>query len=507
MRLDLAGRNSCAKVRIRRRLPVLSRPHALSIFLLLALVMAAAAALPPGTRYVMSHFKTDNGGGDERLYISVSPDALTWTALNGGNPVYQPVGWSGFNNVVRDPSIIYENGFYWVAHTSGNYGRHASFALLKSADLLAWTLVGEIGTLIPGATDPLTWSPTFFRDGDGTVHVYVAIRPDGGASYSPVPGMRVHELHPVNADWTQWSAPVLVDLPSTNTNEFWVWKEGALYHGIYVDFTRGGSPYVHVTSSAPVSGWGNPRELGFYGQEGGFVLKRPDGGYRVYTEGGNSAGGTYLYSDWNSTFTSATAQTLVQSTVPMRNGKVMAVPNGLSYADWSAAQLAGAPAASQAPEADPEHDGRANVLEFATGSDPLHSDREPALLPMSGGVVRYRRAAGAEATLALEVSPDLQGWYSGPAYTQELSVTLRTDGTEEVAASPLISGPQLFYRLRARLATVAPLTPKTAPLALTKAATLRRARPKPRRQLPRLDQLFLPRGQRLQFDQRPFVAE
>ncbi len=113
-------------------------------------IVSQTPVVPAGSRFVMSHFKSNNHGGDERLYISVSPDALNWTALNGGNPVWQPVGWAGFENVVRDPAIIFNSGYYWVAYTSGHYGRHASFGLVKSTDLLNWTLVGEIACVLPG---------------------------------------------------------------------------------------------------------------------------------------------------------------------------------------------------------------------------------------------------------------------------------------------------------------------------------------------------------------------
>ena len=61
--------------------------------LTIAPIVIQSPIVPAGSRFVMSHFKSNNLGGDERLYISVSPDALNWTALNNGNPVWQPVGW------------------------------------------------------------------------------------------------------------------------------------------------------------------------------------------------------------------------------------------------------------------------------------------------------------------------------------------------------------------------------------------------------------------------------
>ncbi len=499
----------------------------LFLLLLLAGLACARAALPAGTRYVMSHFKNDGGGGDTRLYISLSTDGLQWTAINGGLPVWQPQNWHGFNNVVRDPAIIYHNGFYWVAYTSGNYGHRdssttvtASFGLVKSADLLAWEHVGEISTVTPGATDPLTWSPTFFRDGDGSVHLYVSIRPHGGAALDPMPGMRTHELHPLNADWTQWSVPVLVDLPSTNTNEFWAWKEGDVYHGVFVDFTRGGSPYVHVTSAGPVAGWSNPLPIGFNGMEGAFLLKRPEGGYRWYLEQGNAGGSTtYLTADCSATFTSFTPLTPVQSTIGMRNGKAIAAPDGTSYSAWRDDRLAGVPADRRAPNADADRDGRSNAIEFATGGDPLHwQSGAPLALEFPGPRLRYRRANGAETDRRIEVSPDLVNWVTGAAITAEASVTLLTDGTEEVIARDIsnLPGSRRFYRLsasftapapeNAAVSESAPSSPRVrAALRVPRAPLLRR--PEMREQLRQFHQPFLPGRQSLDFQPRPFVAE
>ncbi|MEO8351757.1 MAG: hypothetical protein ABI680_08495, partial [Chthoniobacteraceae bacterium] len=318
---------------------------------------AQNANLPSGTRLIMSHFKAaPASGGDERLYISISSDGVNWTALNSGNPVWQPDGWAPFHNVVRDPSIIFENGFYWVAFTSGNYGRHASFGLLKSSDLLTWTKVGEIDTTISGAIDSLTWGPIFFRDGDGSVHILVAISRTGGAQYNPVPDMRVHELHPLDAGFTQWSAPVLLELPAANTNECWVWKRGAVYHAAYIDFATGG--WYHTTSSNLISGWSPATALGFGSLEGGMMLPRPDGGYRFCLETGN--GGSpigYRYYDYDSALTSPAPAQSFNASMPMRNGKMIAAPATTQYADWQAEHLADLPIALQQPGADPDGDG------------------------------------------------------------------------------------------------------------------------------------------------------
>jgi hypothetical protein len=465
---------------------------AIRLLLVLWLTGAAAsvAALPPGTRFVMSHFKNDGGGGDERLYISISPDGLNWTALNGGNPVYQPPGWQPFQNVVRDPSIVYANGTYWVAYTSGNYGNHASFGLAKSTDLLSWQYVGEVSTAIPGGTNQLTWSPCFFQDGDGSVHVFVSTSVDQGPQYNPS-HLHSYEVHPVSADWLQWSAPVQVQLPESVSNEMWVWKEGETYHAVYIDFLQRAS-YFHVTSSTLLGPWGGAQLLGYNSQEGGFMLKRPEGGYRFYAETGNSGSvPTYLYSDLNDAFQTLTSQTLVTSTVGMRNGKPIAAPDGTTYDDWRAAFPPKETSSLTDPLGDPDGDSIPNLLEYATGSDPM-SGAEPVRIASWGSrdipCVVYRLTNGLSDIAATpQVSTDLQTW---TAATTPLSRTVMSDGTSMFVAESTAGDTSrlLAFRLsvertsvptpqveRAEAsATRTPPAPKTT--ALTPAAAIRKAR-------------------------------
>lgn len=294
-----------------------------------ATLQAQTARLPAGTKYVMSFFKANSGGGDERLYISISPDGLNWTTLNNGNPVYQPANWQPFYNVVRDPSIIYNCGFWWVAYTSGNYGNHASFGLVKSPDLINWTFVGEINATIPGAAaqygasyDPLTWNPVFYRDSDGSVHVFVNISPINGSEYNPTPTMNPYELHPASKDWSQWSAPALVSLQDGDTNEFYVWKTGAVYNAIFVNFNNG-SAWTYATSNNLLTGWTDVRSIGFNNQEGGMIIPQASGADRLYLEPGNTAPTPgYQWCDSFDQLTTFTAQQPVNSDVPAQNGKM-----------------------------------------------------------------------------------------------------------------------------------------------------------------------------------------
>jgi hypothetical protein len=420
--------------------------------------------LPPEARLVMSHFKV-GGGGDERLYVSWSPDGLNWTCLNNGLPVWQPPGWP-FSDVVRDPTIVFANGCYWVAHTSGNYGKGNTFGLVKSTDLLNWTFVVSVDATLPGATDQLTWNPVFFEDGDGSIHATIAISPTGGSQYNPVPNMRVHEIHPVNADWTQWSTPVPLDLPDSNTNEGWIWKEADTYHIAYISFSRSGQ-LIHATSKNLVSGWGSDKVLGYGSQEGPMILPKPGGGYRLYLEGGNSIGTGYKTCDFDETLSNPTPQTLVNATVPMRNGKICAAHGTMTFSQWQNAYLSGVPIERRGALADADDDGLANVIEHSLGTNPLvYTDaiERPRPNARSGpdgfhaGFVFELVRSSVDVSGAGEIKIGANAWSRTlPDFMVE-SITLLSNGLvrQYVRTTQPLANDAVLFRYSATLNTAAP---------------------------------------------------
>ena len=451
---------------------------------------ASGQTLPPEARLVMSHFKADLSGGDERLFISWSPDGLNWTCLNGGQPVWQPPGWAPFANVVRDPAIIYANGFYWVAFTSGTYGKGNHFGLVKSADLLNWTFVVSVDATLPGATDQLTWNPVFFEDGDGSIHATIAISPTGGSQLNPVPNMRVHEIHPINADWTQWSVPTPLELPDPNTNEGWIWKEGDTYHIQYVSFSRNGQ-LIHATSKNLVTGWLFHKVLGFPSQEGGMMLPIPEGGYRLYLEKGNGAAEGYFTCDFDQQFSIPTPQVQVNASVPMRNGKMCAARGTTSYAQWQSTYLATAPAGRRGPLEDADDDGFANVIEHSMGTDPLTNTviGTPYLRTVGGelypGVTYESSRAATDVTSGVELKIGDGPWINDPSETLVESVTLLSNGSmrsQRRATQPLVADPVLFRYSASLVDSLARLTlPAQKAPSLKSAAKARKPAKTPRR--------------------------
>ncbi len=131
--------------------------------------------------------------------------------------------------------------------------------------------------------------------------------------------------------------------------------------------------------------------------------------------------------------------------------------NGTGFAAWTRSQ--GLRGELAAPDADPDGDGLANLLEYALGGAPLIADstvRGPRLGLWSQAVEapeRYlsllarRDPAAREVRLFAEVSDDLQSWFSGHAHT-----TVIADAPDVFHArdnTPLTEASRRFMRLSA----------------------------------------------------------
>lgn len=107
---------------------------------------------------------------------------------------------------------------------------------------------------------------------------------------------------------------------------------------------------------------------------------------------------------------------------------------------------------SMAPGADPDGDGMANLLEYASGSHPL----QPSSLVLSPMVKQHgnayacryqRRASLLGISWVCETSCDLQTWNPDPVTVEETIITT-VNGVETVEVSMPHQGPQCFLRMR-----------------------------------------------------------
>ena len=255
--------------------------------------------------------------------------------------------------------------------------------------------------------------------------------------------MKSYVTQPTNAEWTTWATPVPLALPNYNTNEFFCWKEGGIYHGVYVDFQYGGA-WKHVTSTDILGTWSADQLLGFNSKEGGMILKKPAGGYRFYIEYGNGAATTgFRYSDCSDAFSAFAPETAVVSDTPMRNGKMILLPGATDFTAWATANTP----ASPAPLDDPDKDGIPNMLEALLGQNPTAPQMAPQPALTLGGqlALKYKRTLR---FAGLTVEPETATALGAFAPAAAISRTMMTDGTELIETR-LPAGSSGFLRLKA----------------------------------------------------------
>lgn len=156
---------------------------------------------------------------------------------------------------------------------------------------------------------------------------------------------------------------------------------------------------------------------------------------------------------WSAT----TANSVVLGTVTTNGMQSAAVTNSslpnIPWSDWQALELA--TTSLDGPEEDADGDGASNLLEYVYGTDPLRAGTLPSptlsTVIVSGQpylqISIPRRSDRPSAVLAVEVSSNLQDWFSGPSY-----VTTVSNGLSALVVRDLsILVPPRFARLRATL--------------------------------------------------------
>lgn len=138
-----------------------------------------------------------------------------------------------------------------------------------------------------------------------------------------------------------------------------------------------------------------------------------------------------------------------------------APPDTSRYGGWSA--FAGLSGPDSDPEADPDHDGLPNLIEYMLdNTDPLHGDAGAlqALLKEEDGlpVYRYHPRAVADAVLIVEYQKDgitANGWQVVQNGVDGLALHEEPDGSKWVEVVDTLAA-QLFIRLRAALLPTPP---------------------------------------------------
>jgi hypothetical protein len=182
----------------------------------------------PSYPYIFSCFNDDNSH-PSTLMIYTSNDALNFTLL-------YDTGYAGPTGFMRDPSIMrHTDGKYYVAFTTppdlSCCGAEQSFAIGSSSNLKDWTTIAVVPSGVAGVTN--TWSPEWFVDSDGSVHITATL------------DLNLYRYEPIDATLTKWGPPKAMGLHGTL--DLQVLKIGSTYHAII--------PGGHRTASSLDGPW------------------------------------------------------------------------------------------------------------------------------------------------------------------------------------------------------------------------------------------------------------
>lgn len=275
--------------------------------------------------YLLSSFRSDGTGG---LIIGASRNASSFDAANG------EYGYVPASGGLRDPSIIYHSGYYWVAYTAGVFGAVDYISIAKSSDLVTWEHATNVS--VPDANilegPQSTWAPEWFVDPDsGVIYLFFS------RGWS---GDRAHRIaYVTTSDFTTFSSPAYV------TGSVFPDYDGEIFPKYYDAFCvkRGGNYYlfhvyrdgvsvneiqVAMSSTSPVSGYNTIAKSGNWAgigtaKEGESLIHRGGSNWRMFYAGATN--GVLSYVDSSDDWDTWTAPANVDCGLSINHGTVISV--------------------------------------------------------------------------------------------------------------------------------------------------------------------------------------
>lgn len=217
-------------------------------------------------RYVLTSFANGNA---RAMSVYTSNDAATFTPL--ALAVYSPP-----TGLIRDPSIIrHSDGWYHVVYTTDWNGSEIGFA--RSRDLLHWEYQKNLHLPLDGITN--AWAPEWFIDPDGATHIVVSLSRSGtGGPFVP------HLMTALDRDLVGWGPPRPMQGLGPNAIDTFIVHHDGRYQAFVKNETTKlieratasslEGPWTHV-GTGDWAGWGS-------WTEGPALVRRPDGGWRIY---------------------------------------------------------------------------------------------------------------------------------------------------------------------------------------------------------------------------------
>jgi hypothetical protein len=283
---------------------------------------ALRAALVPG--YLLACFR-GNTAERQTLNVYYSGDGKSF-ADHGRNPVWKPTDGS----VVRDPSIIYLDGWFYAAYTR-TAATGASWDIARSSDLLSWSKVATVDVSSIGGVNG-TWAPELVQDDNGDIYCFISIN-----------AMTIYRQKATATDLSTWSAPTLVTItggPAQTIDPAFI-KHDDTWYMFYKNEVTGQKVIERATSSSLSGAWTTDRNGNWAGWgvdvEGPTLVELPDGGFRIYLD--NYGAGTGLaYSDstdlntWSTLTTVEVRPALTPGLGTLRHGTVIRLSDSQALA-------------------------------------------------------------------------------------------------------------------------------------------------------------------------------
>lgn len=228
---------------------------ALSALLLLTSPLDAADPAADTGCYLFSYFKNN---GEDGLHLASSSDGLTWTSLNGDQPLTSPcIG----GKLMRDPSIVQgPDGLFHMVWSSGWWD--LGFGYASSRDLIHWNehRFVPVNQDVAGAKN--TWAPDlFFDEATKQFVILFATTVPGRFPQTDQGGDHNHRLYWVKTqDFASFTKPELAFDPGYNSIDGTIVKMNDAICMIYKD-ERPGHKQLHSVSTAGIGKpWSPPTD-------------------------------------------------------------------------------------------------------------------------------------------------------------------------------------------------------------------------------------------------------
>ena len=284
--------------------------------------------------YVISGHREDS----QCLLVLTSNDGITI------KPMF-PAGYPGCvyqaslpDTAVRDSAMFHWGSLYYVLYTPGlNAAEGYQFVgLASSPDLINWTRVMSVSTVISGSTvNQFSYAPKWFYDNSTNcaaqdytcIHAYLAIDPNTGGT-STGSQFKYYEIHPTNTSLTAWSSPAVMTGPAASayTIDPAVAAIGSTYY--LIGKTSTNNEYHVWTASTPTGSWTDTGVISSWAavtntQEAANCVLSDTATYRCYFHDVANAGVVY-YSE-TANFSTWTTPMLVPGTNQLQFNHVVAL--------------------------------------------------------------------------------------------------------------------------------------------------------------------------------------